>query len=54
MPIIISRDGSAEPVNTNAPTPEQRQALWAHIVKSWCEQHPDELRAAAKPAPAQN
>lgn len=54
MPIIISRDGSSEPVVTGAITPEQRQALWEHVVKSWCNQNPDQLRAVSAPAPARN
>lgn len=54
MPIIISRDGSSEPVVVNALSPEQRQALWEHVVKSWCSKNEDQLRAAAASAPAHN
>lgn len=54
MPIIISRDGSSEPVVTASITPEQRQALWEHVVKSWCSKNEDQLRAISVPAPARN
>ncbi len=52
MPIIISRDGSSEPVVTTSITPAQRQALWEHVVKSWCSKNEDQLRAVSVPAPA--
>ena len=46
MPIIISRNGPAAPVQTNPLTPEQKQALWEHIVLAYCQKHPEQLRSA--------
>ena len=48
MPIVISRSGPVEPVTVNPLTPEQRQALWEHIVLSYCQKHEDQLRALAQ------
>ena len=48
MPIIISRNGPVEPKETNPLTPAQKQALWEHIVMSWCAQNPEKLEAVAR------
>ena len=45
MPIIIPRNGPIEPKITNPLTPEQKQKLWEIIVRSYCEKHPERLRA---------
>lgn len=52
MPIIISRDGSAEPKSTNQLSAEQKRQLWEHIVLAYCQQNPDKLQAAAEAAAA--
>lgn len=54
MPIIIAREGPVEPKITNPLTPEQRQVLWAYIIKAWCEKNPDRLRALFDPALEEN
>ena len=46
MPIVISRTGSVEPVQTSPLTQEQKQALWEHIVLAYCQKHPEQLRSA--------
>lgn len=51
MPIVIARNGPVEPVVTGI-KPEQRQAAWAHIVRTWADRNPDRLTAAAA-APVQ-
>lgn len=43
MPIIISRNTDAPPVITNPLTPQQKEELWANIVRSWAQRHPEEL-----------
>ena len=43
MPIIISRNTDAPPVITNPLTPQQREELWANIVRSYLQRHPDEF-----------
>lgn len=50
MPIIISRTGPVEPKETNPLTPEQKRALWEHIVLAYCQQNPEKLRALANSA----
>ena len=50
MPFVISRSGPVEPVTVNPLTPEQRQALWEHIVLSYCQKNEDKLRALAQDA----
>ena len=39
MPIIISRNTDAPPVITNPLTPQQREELWANIVRSWVDRN---------------
>ena len=50
MPIIISRNGPVEPKDVNVLTPDQKAALWEHIVMAYCKQHPDRLQAVANGA----
>lgn len=50
MPIVIPRDGSAEPKATNPLTPEQKRELWEHIVLAWCQKNPEQLQEAVSPA----
>lgn len=50
MPIVISRSGPVEPVTANPLTPEQRQALWEHIVLSYCQSNQDKLRSLVQDA----
>lgn len=44
MPIIISRTTDAPPVVTNPLTEQQREELWANIVRSYLQRHPEEFR----------
>ena len=47
MPIVISRNGPVEPKDVNVLTPDQKAALWEHIVLAYCKQNPDRLQAVA-------
>ena len=51
MPIIIARTGEPNPEVPQV-TQEQRDALWAALVKNWLDKHPEEFRdmIAADPA----
>lgn len=44
MPIIISRSTDAPPIVTNPLTAQQREELWANIVRSYLQRNPDEFR----------
>lgn len=44
MPMVISRSGEDLPKQT-ALSPEQRDALWAAVLRKWIEAHPEELSA---------
>ncbi len=46
MPIVISRNTDAPPVMEPALSPQQREQLWAHIVKNWALEHTEEIRKA--------
>lgn len=50
MPIVIARNGPVEPVATGI-KPEQRQAAWAHIVRTWADRNPGELDGTAHEQP---
>lgn len=45
MPIVIAREGPVEPKVAPALTPQQREELWANIVRSWVHRHPDTFAA---------
>lgn len=42
MPIVIARTGDLNP-KVSQVTQEQRDALWAALVTSWLDKHPDEF-----------
>lgn len=44
MPIVVARTGDIAPKTTPIPQ-EQREALWAAIVKNWTEKHPEEFQS---------
>lgn len=43
MPIIANRTGPLEVRQTSPLTAQQREALWAQIVRSWADQNRDRL-----------
>lgn len=43
MPIIANRTGPLEVRQTSPLTAQQREELWAHIVRSWADQNRDRL-----------
>ena len=51
MPIVISRTGPVEPRNTSPLTQAQQDALWEHIVRSWCDKNLDRLAQLAQEDP---
>lgn len=52
MPIVISRNTDAPPVMEPALSPQQREQLWAHIVRNWAAQNADSLAALVRQEPA--
>lgn len=56
MPIVISRTGELNPRYTPL-TPEQREAAWAHIIKTWADKNAESFRtmleADADPQPSE-
>ena len=44
MPIIIPREGAAIPKVTSPLTQQQKDELWANIIRSWVDRHPDAFR----------
>lgn len=54
MPIVIARTGEVTP-KVSTISQDQREALWAAIVKNWTEKHPEEFQAMlAAPQTAQS
>ena len=51
MPIVISRTTDAPPVITNPLTPEQKNALWEAVVRSWVQRNPDTFAALVQGEP---
>ena len=43
MAIVISRTGDLNPQLTPL-TPEQREAAWAHIIKTWADKNAESFR----------
>lgn len=43
MPIVINRTGELNPQYTPL-TPEQREAAWAHIIKTWTDKNYESFR----------
>lgn len=43
MPIIANRTGPLEVRQTSPLTVQQREALWAQIVRNWADQNRDRL-----------
>lgn len=43
MPIIANRTGPLEVRQTSPLTAQQREALWAQIVRNWADQNRDRL-----------
>ena len=43
MAIVISRTGDLNPQFTPL-TPEQREAAWAHIIKTWADKNAESFR----------
>lgn len=48
MPIVISRNTDDSPVVTGPLTPQQKEELWAHIVRSWVDKNTDRFAAMVK------
>ena len=43
MAIVISREGAMNP-QYKPLTPEQREAAWAHIIKTWADKNAESFR----------
>lgn len=47
MPIVIDRK-SGDVIAAPHVTEEDRVKLWETVLRAWCAQHPEELRAMAE------
>lgn len=43
MPIVIPREGAVVPA-PDALTQEQKDKIWANIIKNWAQKHPEALK----------
>lgn len=43
MAIVIPREGAIVPA-PDALTQEQKDMIWANIIKNWAQKHPDALK----------
>ena len=43
MPIVIPREGAVPPA-PDVLSQEQKDKIWANIIKNWAEKHPEALK----------